>query len=253
MIPFRNFLAAFLLVSLASTADAADLPRKSTVRGAKSKKTAPVKTGSESQDSAGRFMKDIQLYKKPDWRSTRLGIGLDIGSNAMFGNALTLHYDLLPFVELRGGLGYNMSGGKAGFAAGGRIPFGIFGVTAGSGFVRSSANSDKVRVPARFTPDGSSTVEEVTAIRNYRISPSTYSTTYVGGYIDLDPQIRFSLDINWNKVTAGNEVELSGETEFDQPIEVTNEDEMLPDFNTAARKKLDINGPGIAIGVQYRM
>lgn len=90
-------------------------------------------------------------------------------------------------------------------------------------------------------------------MRAYRISPSTYSTTYVGAFMDWAPQFRLALEVNWNTVTAGNEVTLSGETEFDQPIEVTNEDDMLPEFNTAARKKLDINGLGISVGLQIRL
>lgn len=186
-------------------------------------------------------------------QDSRFGVGLNIGSNAMFGNSLTIHYDLLPLVELRGGLGYNMSGGKAGFGGGVKIPLGMFGVIAGSGFVRSSSTSDKVRIPAKFTPAGSSISEEITAMRAYRISPSTYSTTYVGAFMDWAPQFRLALEVNWNTVTAGNEVTLSGETEFDQPIEVTNEDDMLPEFNTAARKKLDINGLGISVGLQIRL
>ena len=187
-------------------------------------------------------------------RNSDFSVGLELGSNAVYGNALTVRYDLIRFVELRSGLGWNMSGLKAGAGAAFNLPLGAqYGVLAGGGIVRSMGNSDKVRLPAKFTPEAASSPEEVTAIRKYTISPATYGSVIVGGYLNYAEIVRFSLEVNWNKVVAGNTVQFSGNTEFDQPIEVSNETELQSQFDLAAKKKLDTNGAGVSVGMHVRI
>jgi hypothetical protein len=186
-------------------------------------------------------------------RRSTLGVGLALGSNAVFGNALTVHLQPLPFVEARAGIGYNTTGGK--FGAGGSfvLPIGPVGLMAGGAVVRSTGNKDKVSVPAKFTPEGSSSAEEINAIRKYKVSAANIYSLYGAGYLTFASALRLELAVNWNKVISGNKVDFEGGVEYDKPVEPMNEDEVQPRFEAKARDKLDSNGIGFSVGLQLRL
>lgn len=214
-------------------------------------KPAPISAPAEERQVAPeRVIKRSKVRR----HVSNLGVGVDVGSNAVFGNSLSAHYDPIHFLELRSGLGWNTSGVKIGVGTALNLPIAAgFGCLFGGGFVRSTGNLDKVSVPAKFTPEGSTSSEGVTAMKKFKIYPATYGAVFVGGYLNFAEALRLSLEVNWNKVVAGNTVEFIGATEFDHPIDVSNEIEMQSKFDAAAKKKLDTNGTGFSVGIQLRL
>lgn len=187
-------------------------------------------------------------------RSTFLGLGLALGSSATYGNGLILNVDPIPYLRAQVGAGYNTTGAKTGAAAAAVLPVAsIFGFDAGVAVVHSFGTKGEVGVSAKFTPEGSSSSENVTAIRKYRVAPANYYSAFLGPYFALTPNIWIEAHVNYNKVIAGNDVDFYDSVSFDTPIEPTNEDDVNRDFNVKAKKKLDINGLGFFVGVQLRI
>ena len=228
--------------------------KPATSRGAAS----PLKTGAEkdrkpaSEGATGTELRPVRAASLSNRRSL-LGVGIGLGSNASFGNALTVHFAPFSFFETRAGIGYNTTGVKYGAGAGVNIPVGPLGFGLGAAFVQSGGNTGKVSVAAKFTPEGSSTAESVEAIRSYKVSAANYYSIYGTGHLNFAEALRLELAANWNKVISGNEIEFTGPMEYSTPLEVQNEEDVQPKFDTKARKKLDINGAGFSVGLQLRL
>lgn len=249
------FSACFLL-SVNAFAVPSSPARPGTTRPAVEKPAVEKPTTPRKQPLPGvatdNALRTTRSERAPS-RPSILGVGIGLGSNATFGNALTVHLAPFSFFEARGGIGYNTTGGKFGAGAGLNLPIGGLGVGLGAAFVRSGGNTGNVSVPAKFTPEGSSTTESVTAIRRFKVTPSSYYSIYADGHLNFAEALRLELAVNWNKVISGNEIEFTGPMEYSVPLEVQNEEDVQPKFETNARKKLDINGAGFSVGLQLRL
>lgn len=182
----------------------------------------------------------------------RWGAGLDLGSNATYGNALVASFNPIDFLNIQGGLGYNTTGLKMGVGSAAVLPLGRFGFDFGGALVHSNGIKDKVSLPAKFTPEGSSTDENVTVTKSFTSTPANYLSGFGGFFFDLVPAFRILAHVNFNKVLSGNEVKFDGQAQYDASVDASNESEVESDFDPKAKKKLDISGLGFSIGLQYR-
>lgn len=181
----------------------------------------------------------------------RLGVGLDLGANATYGNGLKAFFDPIKYLDLQLGAGYNSTGLKLGAGMAGQIwVTDEFSLNLGSSVVRSAGTKGKVSVDGKFTPEGGKE-EKVTVSRTFEATPAIYLSPFLGMSYAFTPAIRAALQVNYNKVVSGNEIEFSDAPQYDTPIEATNESEVYDDFEVQAKEKLNINGPGISAGVQY--
>jgi hypothetical protein len=181
------------------------------------------------------------------------GTGLDLGSNATYGNGLKLFFDPFPFIGIEAGVGYNSTGAKYGGSGVAMIPLGSsFVIDGGGGYVFSSGNNSKVGVPAKFTPENG-TQEEVTASKNFKLTPGQYVSAFAGMRYGFTPAIWAALRVNYNKLVKGHVAEFYGRTEYDTPIDPTNESEAEEKFKDKARNKLNVTGLGFSLGLQFRM
>lgn len=184
----------------------------------------------------------------------KLGLGLQLGSGATYGNGLVTNFDLFRFFRLQIGGGYNSTGPKAGGGVGAIIPLGrAFGLQTGASYAHSFGVKDQVSLDARFTPEGGSQMESVEAIRKFRISPGNYYSLYAGGYFALLQEVWIDAHVIYNKIVSGHQIEFYDTVTFDQPIDATNEESLQVQFDKKAREKLDVNGLGFSIGIQYRI
>jgi hypothetical protein len=186
-------------------------------------------------------------------QTKRFGVGLDLGSNAIYGNGVVGHYDLLHYLDLQFGVGYNTTGIKLGFGSALILPVTPrFGFDFGAALVHSNGTKDKVSLDAKFTPNDTSNEEKVKATKEFKTSPANYISGLAGLFFDVTPMFRLLAHANFNKVLSGNVVELSETTEYDQAIDATNEAEVESSFQNKANDKLSISGLGFSAGVQFR-
>lgn len=186
-------------------------------------------------------------------QSKRFGVGLDFGSNAIYGNGLVGHYDLLHYLDLQFGLGYNTTGIKFGFGSALILPVTPrFGFDLGAALVRSNGTKDKVSLDAKFSASDTSNEEKIKATKEFKTTPANYISGLAGLFFDVTPMFRLLAHANYNKVLSGNVVELSDTTEYDQAIDATNEAEVESSFKDKANDKLSISGLGFSAGVQIR-
>lgn len=183
-----------------------------------------------------------------------LGIGLQLGSNATYGNGLVTNFDFFRFMRAQVGVGYNSTGAKAGVGGAVVLPFGrSFGLDAGGAYAHSFGVKDEVSLSARFTPDGSSQKESVDAIRKFRISPGNYYGVFIGGYFAILQNIWLDAHVVYNKYVSGHQVEFYDGVSYSKPIEATNEESVQAEFEKKAKEKLNGTGPGFTVGVQFRI
>lgn len=208
------------------------------------------KAGEDRGGSPGT--KSSLKAKAANHSTRRFGIGLEFGSNATYGNALVPHFNPFEYFDIQAGIGYNTTGMKVGAGAAIIIPIGRFGLDGGGAFVHSNGTKDKVALSAKFTPEGSTTDENVTISKNFTITPANYVSGFGGMYFDIVPAFRVLGHVNFNKVLSGNETKFDGAVQYDTSVDATNDAEVETDFDPKASKKLDINGVGFSLGAQYR-
>jgi hypothetical protein len=180
-----------------------------------------------------------------------VGFGLDLGTNASFGNALKTFLKLGQYVDLQLGLGYNTTGGKIGLGTGVYLPVSQAFASAMIAGVYSRGVSDKVSIDAKFTPEGTTSEENVKAMRKVRVSDAQYISANIGGGYNFTDRFRIQLNVNYNKVLKGNQVEFEGSIEYDTPVESNNESQTDEQFRAKALEKLNINGVGISGGFAF--
>ena len=211
----------------------------------------------KTPDDDNKKPRDVKSSRHESGTSTsqtkRFGVGLDLGSNAIYGNGIVGHYDLLHYLDLQFGLGYNTTGIKFGFGSALILPVTPrFGFDFGAALVHSNGTKDKVSLDAKFTPNDTSNEEKVKATKEFKTSPANYISGLAGLFFDVTPMFRLLAHANYNKVLSGNVVELSETTEYDQAIDATNEAEVESSFQNKANDKLSISGLGFSAGVQFR-
>lgn len=206
----------------------------------------------DDKDSAHHQTKSAKPESKPASSNKRFGIGLEFGSNATYGNALVPHAELIEYLDVQGGIGYNTTGLKMGIGASFIVPVSRFGIDAGGAFVHSNGTKDKVALSGKFKPDGTESEENVTISKRFTLTPANYLSGFAGAFFDLAPAFRVLGHVNFNKLLSGNEIKFDGDTEYDQAIDANNETEVQADFDPKAKQKLDISGIGFSLGVQFR-
>ncbi len=211
----------------------------------KKKKNIPNDTSTQEDELKSRAPEHTPSDKK-------FGVGINLGSNAVYGNSATFEYSPFENLEIQTGLGYNTTGFKVGLGSGFVLPISSFGLTSGFSIVHSNGTKDKVTLPAKFIPEGSSTEENVNVSKEFTLTPANYLSFYLGGFFDFIPSIRINGKVNYNKVISGNDVVFDGQAQYDKPIDATNETEVEADFDPKATKKLDINGLGFSVGIHFR-
>lgn len=183
-----------------------------------------------------------------------MGLGLVGGSTATYGNGLIFNFDPWSFIRTQIGVGYNSTGAKTGAAVGVVLDLtSRFGIDSGVALVHSFGTKDKVSVDAKFMPENGGSAEKVEAIRKFRLSPSNYYSVFFGPFFEITNVICIEGHVNYNKVISGNDVEFYDTLSYNQPIEPTNEEKIYADFEQKAKNKLNINGWGFSLGVQFRI
>ena len=85
-------------------------------------------------------------------------MGVELGYEARYGNALTLHYSFNDLFDLHAGLGYNLSGPKIGGGADFLLGLGqSIGLLFGGAFVVSAGRKGEATLDANFTDENSQT------------------------------------------------------------------------------------------------
>jgi len=210
----------------------------------------PSEVSGERKASPSRRSK-VSKVKRKKYSHRKLGVGVELGSNATYGNGVRADFEPVRYLSTEFGLGYNTTGFKAGMGILGLAPIGRFKFGVGVAFAYSGGNSGKVSVEGQFTPDGGST-EKITASRRYRMSSGQYASAGILGAFEFIPALWGHLRGSYNKLLRGHEVEFTGETSFDTPVEVTNEREMDEEFTVKAKEQMNITGFGVSVGVTYR-
>lgn len=181
----------------------------------------------------------------------RFAVGIEFGTNATFGNGVKAIFSPVPFFGLQGGVGYNTTGLKAGLGGSLNLPISRLGVFTSLAFVHSAGTEDKVTLPVKFIPEGSSSEEKMNGVRKVRVTPAKYYSPFAGISFRVAQAFGLTAQVNYNKVIKGNEVEFIGPMEYDQPVEPTNESTADEEFKAKAREKLNINGIGLSAGLQF--
>lgn len=251
----RILLLSVFLVLASSTSLAQSLSGKGdALKGAIGGAAKGMLDGS-SGSVKGKIKAPRRKSEEPEQESRKtMGLGLVGGSTATYGNGLIFNFDPWSFLRTQVGVGYNSTGAKTGAAAGVVLDFtSRFGIDSGVALVHSFGTKDKVSVDAKFSPESGGSAEKVEAIRKFRLSPSNYYSVFFGPYFELTNVICIEGHVNYNKVISGNEVEFYDSLSYNQPIEPTNEEKIYADFEKKAKNKLDINGWGFSLGVQFRI
>lgn len=182
--------------------------------------------------------------KYPDF-----GIGLQVGSEATYGNSITSFYRVWDYGEINWGLGYNSTGSKAGV---GHMfilnPTKAIGLTFNTALVYSGGTDGDVEVDGTFTPEGSDEDESITAAKSYELSPAMIMGVAAGGYWDFLSWLRFSGQVCYNLPLSGNEVTLGKKITYEEDVEVTNEPEFEEEFDREAKREARAGGLGFSIG-----
>ncbi len=181
-----------------------------------------------------------------------IGIGLNLGSGATYGNAVVFSWRAYNFGELDAGFGYNSTGAK--FGVGNTFIYNVtraIGLTFGNALVYSAGTEGDVEVDAMFTPEGSSKEEEITAVKSYELSPSVLLGFAVGGYWDWLKFLRFSAKLCYNFPIWGNEVTLGDKTTYDKDVEITNEVQFEEELDREAKDEVEAGGLGVLMGAAF--
>jgi hypothetical protein len=183
----------------------------------------------------------------------KLGLGLDVGSEAPYGNGVVFHWQAFEYSELNAGIGYNSTGAKVGI--GHAFLFNItrtIGLSIGNTLAYSGGRDGEVEVDARFTPEGSDSDESMTATKSYELSPSVLFGFAVGPFWDLFKWLRLEAAVCYDVALTGNEVTLGKDVSYSEDVEVTNQDEFNDEFDDEAEKIVKAGGFGFLIGAQIR-
>jgi len=178
-----------------------------------------------------------------------VGIGLNLGSNALYGNSVSMHYKLWDHGEINGGIGYNSSGAKIG--AGHAF---LIDITSGIGLVLAQAltysggRDSDVEVDATLTPEGTTKEEEFTALKSYELGPAALFGVGAGAYWDFFKWLKFNFMLTYSVAFWGNEVELGRRVTYDKEVEVTNEPEFHEELDKEIKKEVGAGGLGFSTG-----
>lgn len=181
-----------------------------------------------------------------------IGLGLNVGSEATYGNAFVLSWRAYDFGELEAGFGYNSTGPKIG--VGNTFIYNLtrsIGLTFGNALVYSGGTEGDVEVDATFTPEGSNKEEEITAVKSYELSPAVLLGFAVGGYWDFLKFLRFNARLCYNFPIWGNEVTLGEKTTYDKDVEITNEQQFEEELDREAEDEVEAGGLGILMGAAF--
>ena len=241
---------SFVFAKMRLPSKKVDSEIKSETSVLKTNKNARNKISPEAKNKNG----PEYAKRSNDKDGTIFGIGLIAGSTATYGNGLVVHIDPFDYLGTQIGLGFNSTGAKLGAGATFILPVSkTIGFDAGGAVVHSYGTKDKVSLGAKFTPENSSTTEDVEAIRKFRLSPANYYSVFVGSFYDFTDIFRIELHANYNKVISGNYVEFYDEVSYSKPVEANNDGRVQQDFEPKARSKLSINGVGFSLGMQFRL
>jgi hypothetical protein len=179
-------------------------------------------------------------------------LGVDVGSEATYGNSITMGYRMFEYDQIHWGLGYNSTGAKVGVGNDMMVNvWGNFGIKAGAALVYSGGTSGEVEVDSTFEPDGSDKSEDMVAVKEYELSPSVLLGFGAGAFFDYFNFLRVNARICYNIPLSGNEVTLGDDISYDKDVEVTNQDEFSAEFDKEAEKIVRAGGFGFSLGAAY--
>jgi hypothetical protein len=179
-------------------------------------------------------------------------LGVDVGSEATYGNSITMGYRMWEYDQIHWGLGYNSTGAKVGVGNDLMVNvFSSFGIKAGAALVYSAGTSGEVEVDSRFEPDGSNKDEELVAVKEYELSPSLLMGFGVGAFYDYFQFLRLNMRLCYNIPLTGNEVTLGEDISYDKDVEVTNEEEFSDEFDREAERIVRAGGFGFSLGAAF--
>jgi len=182
-----------------------------------------------------------------------MGLAITAGFGATYGNGVAINFDPLTLLRTQIGAGYNSTGFKSGCATAAVIRItDSLDLIAGAALAHSFGIKDEVSLPAKFTSEDSTSTEKIKAIRKFRMSPGNYYSIMAGPSYAILPQLFLDVQVNYNKVISGHNIDFEDTVSYDRPIEATNEDSVYQKFDKKARDKLAVTGLGFNAGVQFR-
>jgi hypothetical protein len=186
--------------------------------------------------------------------ATSLGVGVEAGWEAPYGNGATVHLILSDFIDLNGGIGYNNSGLKVGAGAHLLISMGSsFALRFGASLVNSQGRNGDVSLEAKFIPEGSSSAETVEASKDFEVSSAFMVAPSVGAKLQLGESLALIGGGNYNVILSGNEVTFKDDIRFNKNIELTNQDDFDGEFQDEAKDLVQAGGLGFYLGVMILM
>jgi hypothetical protein len=175
---------------------------------------------------------------------------VELGYEARYGNAVTLHYTFSDLIDVHAGLGYNLSGPKFGAGADALFGFGgSFGAIAGGALVFSAGRKGEASLDAKFT-DENNQASDLKATKEYTVSAAQYLNLSAGAFWKISQSTRLLGIVGYNLVIGGNEVSFTNEQiKYDKDVEVLNQKNADEDFRKKAEEDVKTGGLGAALGL----
>lgn len=180
------------------------------------------------------------------------GVGLNVGSEATYGNSISAFYRLYDYGELNWGFGVNSTGPKLG--VGHTLIFNLtraIGLTFGTSLIYSGGTDGEVEVEASFTPEGGTKEEDIAAVKSYELNPAGLLGLAAGGYWDYWKFLRLNAALCYNFAFVGNEVKLGDRMTYDKNVEITNAEQFAAEFDRAAKRDVRAGGLGFTMGAAF--
>ncbi len=234
-------------VKVSQTSEGLNLRSSKPSRRKKSKRLRRKSNQSSYSDASSRKTKRRKAFK-----NSTFAVQASAGYASPYGMvAASGHYTPFRFLDINAALGYGASGIYLG--AGSQFLFYLsrsFGLCAGGMLSYTGGGNSEVSVGAKFTPEGSSTSEDVEISKPYTISATVLGGVSAGGFIKLGRSIGIFLNGTYSLAISGNEVTLGDEIYYEEDIEVSNEDQIISELNEKAEENAKVGGLGANIGLR---
>jgi hypothetical protein len=240
------------------TSDHSTEPKKPAVRKkapgkptepAKSKKSIPGRAAPGAVTNATSVP-----TQKPNENeeTTRFSIAINLGYESVFGNGMTAGFWPNRDFTIGIGAGYSYSGLRGGiFSLLSLEIIDDLDVLAGGALGVSAGRKDKISFDAKFTPEGSSTEEPITATRRFELSSAQLLSILSGMRWRFSENTSVSLMANYNFVIGGNDIHFTDEIEFSDAIIPSNLESFNVEFDRRANDLLLAGGAGAFINLEF--
>lgn len=209
-------------------------------------------SGSRTKAMSGktRESSSTTAFQTKSSGGNKFGVGMELGYEARYGNAVALHYIFSDLIDVHAGLGYNLTGPK--FGAGADVLFafgGSFGVLAGGALVFSAGRKGEATLEAKFTDENNQS-STLNATKEYTVSAAQYLNLSAGAFWKVSQNMRLLGIIGYNLVIGGNNVSFTNnEIKYDKDVEVLNQKSADEDFKKKAEEDVKSGGLGGALGL----